>query len=208
LTLASRFLGFGRDLAISYTMGASASIAADAWNTALAFPNMFRRIFAEGAFSSAFVPAYTRSLRQDGEEVADVLAADAMATLAAATIVLTVVAQLTMPWLMYVISPGFRRRPRQVQAGRGPDPDHHALPAVHAFACLFIVIPSAFDLKVQQRARSNRDGPKRGEHANNERPPFPTLRGTTRNAAVKTEGRMSRCGVGSVRHTASCQIHE
>ena len=111
LTLVSRFLGFGRDLAISYTMGASASIAADAWNTALAFPNMFRRIFAEGAFSSAFVPAYTRSLRQDGEEVADVLAADAMATLAAATIAITVFAQLTMPWLMYVISPGFASDP-------------------------------------------------------------------------------------------------
>jgi putative peptidoglycan lipid II flippase len=111
MTLISRFLGFARDLAISYTMGASASIAADAWNTALAFPNMFRRIFAEGAFSSAFVPAYTRSLRQDGEEVADVLAADAMATLAAATIVLTLIAQLTMPWLMYVISPGFAADP-------------------------------------------------------------------------------------------------
>jgi putative peptidoglycan lipid II flippase len=111
MTLISRFLGFGRDLAISYTMGASASIAADAWNTALAFPNMFRRIFAEGAFSSAFVPAYTRSLRQDGEEIADVLAADAMATLAAATIAITLVAQLTMPWLMYVISPGFAADP-------------------------------------------------------------------------------------------------
>ncbi|HET6969640.1 MAG TPA: lipid II flippase MurJ, partial [Phenylobacterium sp.] len=106
-TLVSRVAGFARDLAVSYTMGASATFAADAFNTAWAFPNLFRRIFAEGAFAAAFVPAYARSLERDGEEVADVLAADAMATLAAATLALTVVAELTMPWLMYLIAPGF-----------------------------------------------------------------------------------------------------
>jgi putative peptidoglycan lipid II flippase len=92
-------------------MGASASFAADAYQTALAFPNLFRRIFAEGAFAAAFVPAYAKSLAKDGEEVADVLAADAMAVLAAATIAITLVAQLTMPWLMYAISPGFAHEP-------------------------------------------------------------------------------------------------
>ncbi len=111
LTLVSRFLGFGRDLVVTAFMGASSGVAADAWNTALQFPNLFRRIFAEGAFAAAFVPAYSKSLAKDGEEVADVLAADAMATLAAATIVLTVVAQLTMPWLMYIIAPGFAADP-------------------------------------------------------------------------------------------------
>ena len=85
VTLISRFAGFFRDLAISYRLGASATFAADAYNAAFAFPNLFRRIFAEGAFASAFVPAYAKSLEQDGEEVADILAADAMATLAAAT---------------------------------------------------------------------------------------------------------------------------
>ena len=63
LTLVSRFAGFARDLAISYAMGASASPAADAYNTALSFPNLFRRIFAEGAFAAAFVPAYAKTLR-------------------------------------------------------------------------------------------------------------------------------------------------
>jgi putative peptidoglycan lipid II flippase len=111
LTMISRLLGFLRDLAVSYTMGASASFAADAYQTALAFPNLFRRIFAEGAFAAAFVPAYAKSLAKDGEEVADVLAADAMAVLAAATIAITLVAQLTMPWLMYAISPGFAHEP-------------------------------------------------------------------------------------------------
>jgi putative peptidoglycan lipid II flippase len=111
LTMISRVMGFLRDLVITYRMGASSTIAADCYNTALAFPNLFRRIFAEGAFATAFVPAYSRSLAKDGEEVADILAADAMATLAAATIVITVGAQLAMPWLMYVISPGFAQDP-------------------------------------------------------------------------------------------------
>jgi putative peptidoglycan lipid II flippase len=107
LTLVSRFMGFARDLAVSYRMGASATPAADAYNTALAFPNLFRRFFAEGAFAAAFVPAYAKSLQRDGEETADILAADAMATLAASTIIITVICQLAMPWLMMLISPGF-----------------------------------------------------------------------------------------------------
>jgi putative peptidoglycan lipid II flippase len=111
LTLVSRFMGFGRDLAVSYTMGASATYAADAYQTALAFPNLFRRLFAEGAFAAAFVPAYSKALARDGEEAADVLAGDAMAVLAAATIAITIAAQLTMPWLMYVIAPGFAHDP-------------------------------------------------------------------------------------------------
>ncbi len=111
LTMISRVMGFVRDQVITYRLGASATIAADCYNTALAFPNLFRRIFAEGAFATAFVPAYARSLATDGEEVADVLAADAMATLAAATIVITVAAQLAMPWLMYVINPGYAHDP-------------------------------------------------------------------------------------------------
>ncbi len=111
LSLISKFMGLARDLVITAKLGASGTIEADAYNTALAFPNLFRRIFAEGAFASAFVPAYARALERDGEEKADILAADAMATLAAATIALTLVAQLTMPWLMYVINPGYANDP-------------------------------------------------------------------------------------------------
>ena len=111
LTLVSRFMGFLRDQVVTFRLGASASIAGDAYTTMLAFPNLFRRIFAEGAFATAFVPAYARSLHDDGEEVADVLAADAMATLAAATIVVTMICCLAMPWLMYLINPGYASNP-------------------------------------------------------------------------------------------------
>jgi len=112
-TLVSRILGFARDLAVSFTMGASATFAADAFNTAFQFPNLFRRIFAEGAFAAAFVPAYSKALERDGEKSADQLAADAMALLAVATVALTVVAELAMPWLMYVIRPGFVATPEK-----------------------------------------------------------------------------------------------
>jgi putative peptidoglycan lipid II flippase len=106
-TLISRVMGLARDLALTYYLGASATFAADAYNMGFSFPNLFRRIFAEGAFASAFVPAYSKALASDGEEVADLLAADAMAVLAAGALAVTVVAELTMPWLMYAIAPGF-----------------------------------------------------------------------------------------------------
>ena len=111
LTLVSRVFGLARDLVVAARLGASATAAADAFQTALAFPNLFRRIFAEGAFAAAFVPAYAKSLETDGEAVADKLAGDAMATLAAATIVITVACELAMPWLMYVINAGYADDP-------------------------------------------------------------------------------------------------
>src|SRR3569623_1385363 len=110
LTLVSRLMGFVRDLVVTYYMGASATFAADAFNTAFAFPNLFRRIFAEGAFAAAFVPAYSRALEQDGEEKADILAGDALALLAAVTLALSTALALAMPWLMYVIAPADRMK--------------------------------------------------------------------------------------------------
>jgi putative peptidoglycan lipid II flippase len=59
------------------------------------------------------VPAYSKSLTEDGEEIADKLAADAMATLAAATIILTIAAQLAMPWLMIIMNPGYVSDPEK-----------------------------------------------------------------------------------------------
>ena len=111
LTLVSRFMGLARDLVLTARLGASATIAADAYYTALAFPNLFRRIFAEGAFSSAFIPSYTKTLTGEGQAEADRIASDALATLAAVTIGLTLAAQLAMPWLMYVINPGYASDP-------------------------------------------------------------------------------------------------
>jgi putative peptidoglycan lipid II flippase len=113
LTLVSRFLGFARDLAISARLGASQTLAADAYFTALAFPNLFRRVLAEGPLAAAFVPAYSRTLAGEGDARADQLAADTLATICAMTVAVTIAAQLAMPWLMIVINPGYVDEPEK-----------------------------------------------------------------------------------------------
>lgn len=107
LTMVSRLAGFARDIAVTAFLGGAIGPAADAYNTALSFPNLFRRIFAEGAFAAAFVPAYAKTLKQKGEAEADQVATDALATVAVVTVILTVIAQLAMPWLMMAINIGF-----------------------------------------------------------------------------------------------------
>ena len=107
LTLVSRFAGFARDLVLAAYLGASSNILADAYYTAQTFPNLFRRIFAEGAFSTAFVPSYSAALERDGKEKADKMAHDAMATLVFITVVFTLACEFAMPWLMYLFKPGF-----------------------------------------------------------------------------------------------------
>lgn len=111
LTLVSRFMGLARDLVIAAKLGASQTIAADAYYTALTFPNLFRRMFAEGAFAAAFVPDYAKRLEAEGKDAADRYAGDALTTVAAFTILLTVVCQLAMPWLMMGYSYGFMADP-------------------------------------------------------------------------------------------------
>ena len=111
LTLVSRFLGLARDLVITARLGGAGNITGDAYITALAFPNLFRRMFAEGAFASAFVPDYSRRMAADGKEAADAFAADALATMAALTVAITIACQLAMPWIMRVYSYGFLANP-------------------------------------------------------------------------------------------------
>jgi len=114
-TLISRFAGFARDLFIAAYLGAEGNIMADAYATAQNFPNLFRRIFAEGAFSSAFVPSYSAALERDGKAAADKMAHDAMATLVFITIVFTLACELAMQWLMPVLKPGFAADPEKMK---------------------------------------------------------------------------------------------
>ncbi len=105
LTMSSRILGFVRDILIAAKVGAGP--IGDAFVTALMFPNLFRRIFAEGAFAQAFVPAYARTLEAEGPEAAADIARQTMRGLFAATAALVIVAQLAMPWIMRVIHGGY-----------------------------------------------------------------------------------------------------
>jgi putative peptidoglycan lipid II flippase len=102
-TLGSRLLGFVRDILIAAYMGTGP--VAEAFFVAFSLPNLFRRFFAEGAFNTAFVPMFSKKL--EGEEDALGFARDAFAGLASVLIVLTLVAQLAMPWLVLAMAGGF-----------------------------------------------------------------------------------------------------
>lgn len=104
-TMGSRVLGFVRDAMILNYLGTGP--AYEAFVVAFRLPNMFRRFFAEGAFNMAFIPQYSKRLAGDGEESADVFASQAFAGLASILIVLTLLAQLAMPWLIYGLASGF-----------------------------------------------------------------------------------------------------
>lgn len=108
-TLGSRALGFLRDAVILAKVGAGP--VADAFFTALMFPNLFRRVFAEGAFAQAFIPVYARTLEAEGPEAAQKLANETLRGLLAVTVLLVISAQVAMPWIMLVIHGGYRDDP-------------------------------------------------------------------------------------------------
>jgi putative peptidoglycan lipid II flippase len=108
-TLGSRVLGFLRDAVIAARIGAGP--VGDAWQTALQFPNLFRRLFAEGAFAQAFVPIYARIEAERGPEAARQAASEAMNGLFAVTAALCIVAQIAMPWIMLLVHWGYRDDP-------------------------------------------------------------------------------------------------
>jgi len=76
MTMISRVLGMVREIMIAATLGATD--AADAFYAAFRLPNLFRRIFGEGAFSLAFVPLFTKSL-EEGEAEARRFGGEALA---------------------------------------------------------------------------------------------------------------------------------
>lgn len=102
-TLLSRFAGLFRDLMMAAYLGTG--MVAEAFQAAFSLPNLFRRFFAEGAFNLAFVPLYTKKLQSDDDHAE--FATQALSTLAGMLILLTVVAQLFMPYLVYAMASGF-----------------------------------------------------------------------------------------------------
>jgi len=109
MTMISRVLGFVRDILIAAVLGTGP--VADAFFVAFKFPNLFRRLFAEGAFNSAFVPLFAKRLEGEGAKSARQFAEEAFAVLLTVLLIFTGLAQLAMPWLMYVIAPGFADTP-------------------------------------------------------------------------------------------------
>ncbi|HEX2449385.1 MAG TPA: murein biosynthesis integral membrane protein MurJ, partial [Methyloceanibacter sp.] len=109
MTILSRVLGFARDVLIAAVLGTSA--AADAFFVAFRVPNMFRRLFAEGAFDAAFIPLFAKRLHAGGEEAARAFAGQALAGLMVLLVAFTVLAEIAMPWLMLLLAPGFKSDP-------------------------------------------------------------------------------------------------
>lgn len=105
----SRILGFVRDILIAAAVGTGP--VADAFFVAFRLPNLFRRLFAEGAFNAAFVPLFARRLEQEGRGGAQAFAEQALAVLLTGVLLLIAAAMLAMPWLMHVLAPGFADDP-------------------------------------------------------------------------------------------------
>lgn len=109
LTLASRITGLVRELLMAATFGASA--LTDAFNVAFRIPNLFRRLFAEGAFSQAFVPVLAATREQEGEAATRQLI-DRIATVLAWALTWTcVLGVLGAPWLVWAMASGLQQNP-------------------------------------------------------------------------------------------------
>jgi len=104
LTLVSRLLGFVRDVLIANFFGAG--FISDAFFTAFKLPNVFRRMFAEGAFNAAFVPLYAKRIEEEGEGSADNFASETASVLFFFVACLVIAFELTMPFSLNVIGNG------------------------------------------------------------------------------------------------------
>jgi len=116
-TMASRLLGFARDVMIAGLLGAGPS--AEAFFVAFRLPNMFRRFFAEGAFNMAFVPLYAKRLEGEGPQAARGFAEEAMAALVAALLAFSALAMLAMPVVMLALAGGFASDPAKFDMAVG-----------------------------------------------------------------------------------------
>ena len=113
-SMASRILGFGREALLAAALGTGP--VADVFYTCFRFPNLFRRLFAEGAFNIAFIPLFAKELEAGGEDAARRFGQQVFSVLASWLIVFTALALLTMPFLVtYLVAPGFADTPEKFE---------------------------------------------------------------------------------------------
>lgn len=113
MTMVSRVLGFIRDAIIARTFGAG--MAADAFFVAFKLPNLLRRIFAEGAFSQAFVPILAEYKSQQGEEATRTFIAYISGLLTLVLAIVTVIGIIAAPYIIWVTAPGFASSPEKFE---------------------------------------------------------------------------------------------
>ncbi len=110
-TLLSRLLGFARDLLVARLFGANAGT--DAFFVAFKIPNLFRRLFSEGALAGALVPVLHQAEVAGGRQELRSLLASLSGALGAGVIFLTVIGVLAAPLLILLLAPGFAAQPEQ-----------------------------------------------------------------------------------------------
>ncbi|HBD22921.1 MAG TPA: murein biosynthesis integral membrane protein MurJ, partial [Oceanospirillaceae bacterium] len=112
MTMLSRVLGLVRDIVIASVFGASN--AADAFFVAFKIPNFLRRLFAEGAFNQAFVPVLAEVSAEQDRQALRNMVAKVSGTLLLILSILTIVAVLAAPLLVWVFAPGFAKQPEKM----------------------------------------------------------------------------------------------
>ena len=111
ITMISRFFGFIRDIMVAAVLGAGP--LADVFFVAFKLPNLFRRLFAEGAFNAAFVPQFSGILTERGRHRAHEFAEQALAVLLWSLLIFVILIEITMPWIMFIFAPGFATNPEK-----------------------------------------------------------------------------------------------
>ncbi len=112
-TMISRVLGFARDALMAAVLGAGP--VAEAFVVAFRLPNLFRRLFAEGALNAALVPIYARRMERMGLSGAVAFGGEAAVLLILGLITLTVAAMAFMPFVVLFLAPGFSGDPSTFQ---------------------------------------------------------------------------------------------
>lgn len=112
-TAISRVFGLVREMLISHLLGAS--IVTDAFFVAFKFPNLFRRIFAEGAFNASFVPLFSQTLVSKGPEAARKLAENIFVTLGSVLLIFVGIVVYFTPSIIHVLAPGFVTTPKRFE---------------------------------------------------------------------------------------------
>ncbi|NML75086.1 murein biosynthesis integral membrane protein MurJ [Rhizobium sp. S-51] len=111
-TLGSRVFGFARETLMAAALGTGPM--ADVFYAAFRFPNLFRRLFAEGAFNAAFVPLFAKEIEANGVEGAKRFSEEVFGVLFSVLMLITIAMELAMPLLVeWVIAPGFSNDPEK-----------------------------------------------------------------------------------------------
>lgn len=111
-TMISRITGFVRDTLIAYFLGAGN--ISDAFLVSFKLPNLFRSLFAEGAFTSAFVPLFSSKLVASGKDESIRFAAKAISLLTALLIIFIILFEIGMPLIVKILAPGFISDPQKI----------------------------------------------------------------------------------------------